>query len=238
MPVPSYHITCISNERIANDVYEFRFEKPEGFSFIAGQFVLFDVALMDNPADIQTRALSIASAPDEPDLLFVAKMKEGGRISRWIAEKLQPGDSVRMQGPFGRFLLPKDTKNNVLMIATSTGAAPFRGQVIEALSAHDARRIDLVFGVRAEEDLFWKKEMEELATRDENFFVHFALSSPSADWEGHRGRVQTLVPLIAKDLTARTVMICGSPEMTKELKQVCLEEWHVPKEQLHVEGYI
>jgi len=238
MPVPSYIITCTENEKIARDVYDFRFVRPGEFSFQAGQFILFDVGLIENPADIQTRAFSIASAATEDELIFVAKLKEGGRASRWVAEKLKAGDTVRIQGPFGRFVVPPQSQKNILFIATSTGVAPFRAQIIEALERKDTRRMDLVFGVRGEEDMFWKEELEELATKYENFFVHFALSNPSSEWKGHRGRVQTLVPLIDPDISEREVFVCGSPDMTKELKQLCLEQWNVPKESLHVEGYI
>lgn len=238
MPVPSYILTCTKNEQIARGVYDFRFARPGEFSFRAGQFVLFDVGLIENPSNVQTRAFSIASAATEDELVFVAKMKEGGRASRWIEETLHVGGTVRMQGPFGRFIVPVNATRNVLFIATSTGVAPFRAQIIEAMERKDTRRMDLIFGVRSEEDLFWKQELEELATRFENFFVHFALSGPSDNWTGHRGRVQTLVPLIDPDLASRDVFVCGSPEMTKEVKQLCLETWKVPKEQLHVEGYI
>jgi ferredoxin-NADP reductase len=238
MPVPSFTLTCTKNEKIARDVYDFRFAKPTGFSFQAGQFVLFDVALIDNPADVQTRAFSIASADSESELIFVAKLKQGGRASRWVEENLKPGETVRIQGPFGRFVLPKESPLDMLFIATSTGVAPFRAQIIEAAEWKKNNRIDMVFGVRSEEDLFWKDEMELLAQKYENFFLHLALSNPTDEWKGHRGRVQTLVPLIAKDIAKRNVFVCGSPDMTKELKQLCLEQWNVPKEQLHVEGYI
>lgn len=238
MPVPSYHITCTSNQKVAEGVYEFRFEKPKEFSFDAGQFILFDVALIDNPADIQTRALSIASAPSENELIFVNKKKEGGRASRWIEEKLKPGDSVRIQGPFGRFVLSKANDRELLFIATSTGIAPFRSQIISAVESGIAKRMDVIFGVRAEQDLFWQKEMEELTQKYDNVFVHFALSQPTDAWTGHRGRVQTLVPLIVKDFSFKNVYVCGSPDMTKELKELCLSQWGVQKENLHVEGYI
>jgi Na+-transporting NADH:ubiquinone oxidoreductase subunit F len=238
MPVPSYHVSCVRNDNIASGIYEFAFEKPEGFSFKAGKFILFDIGLIDNPADIQTRAMSIASGPSEKELIFVAKMKEGGRISRWIEEVLRPGVDVRMQGPFGNFLLDAQTDKEYLFIATSTGIAPFRSQILEALERGDKRRMDVVFGVRAEEDMFWKEEFETIAQRHENLFVHFALSQPTDAWKGHKGRVQTLVPLIAKDFSRKSVYVCGSPDMTKELKQICLEQWGMEKKDLHVEGYI
>jgi NAD(P)H-flavin reductase len=238
MPVPSYQLRCSFNERIANGVYEFRFAKPAELLFKAGQFVLFDVALIDNPADIQTRALSIGSAPDEAELIFVNKQKEGGRASTWIEKVLRPGSIVRTQGPFGNFRIDEANTKNFLFIATSTGIAPFRSQILNMTAGGEARRMDVVFGVRSEEDLFWKEELERIAQENSNVFVHFALSQPTDAWTGHRGRVQTLVPLIAPDITERQIYICGSPDMTKELKSLCLDMWHVDKKDLHVEGYI
>jgi NAD(P)H-flavin reductase len=238
MPVPSHIVSCTKNVLIAREIYDFRFTRPKEMTFKPGQFVLFDVGLIENPADIQTRALSIASHPSEDELIFVAKMKEGGRASRWIMEKLQVGDTVRMQGPFGNFLLDQTTPKEYLFIATSTGVAPFRSQIMDMLRRGDTRRIDLVYGVRSEEDVFWKDELTALTQKYDNFFLHIALSKPSDSWKGHVGRVQTLVPMIVKDFSNKCVYVCGSPDMTKELKQTCLEQWGIQKGDLHVEGYI
>lgn len=238
MPVPTYQVTCTKNELIARDVYDIRFTKPEGFTFAAGQFVLFDVPLIDKPDDIQTRAFSLASTPAESELVIVAKMKEGGRASRWIAEQLAVGSEVTMKGPFGNFKLDTQTDKDYLFVATSTGVGPFRSQIITALQGGDKRRMDLIFGVRAEEDLFWKEEFESLSQRYGNFFLHIALSGPGDAWTGHRGRVQTLVPHVAKEFFRKHIYVCGSPNMTKDVKQLCLEDWGVQKQDLHVEGYI
>lgn len=238
MPVPSYQLVCTGNTKIARDVYEFRFERPGELTFRAGQFVLFDVGLREDLSNIQTRAFSIASTPLENDLLFVAKLKEGGRASRWIAESLKAGDVVRTQGPFGNFLINKDHPKDLLFLATSTGVAPFRSQIRDLLEAGYTKQIDLIFGVRHEEDLFWKKEFEELTQQYENFYLHISLSGGSDEWTGNRGRVQTLVHMVAPDITQKNIYVCGSPDMTKDVKKLCLEEWGVLKEDLHVEGYI
>ena len=238
MPVITYSTTCLRNERIAPDIWEFTLQKPEGFTFKPGQFVLFDVALIENPSDVQTRAFSIASTPNEQELLFVAKMLKGGRASRWIEEVLRPGVTVSMKGPFGRFLLDRETQNEYLFIATSTGNAPFRSQILSVLSEGDTRRIDFVFGVRTEADLFWVTYFEDASKKYPNFFLHVALSQPSPAWTGHKGRVQTLVPQITKDFSRKTVYVCGSPDMTKELKERAMHQWGVDKKNLHVEGYI
>lgn len=238
MPVPQYQLRCIRNEKIANGVYEFAFEKPENLMFKGGQFVLFDVGLVEDAANIQTRAFSIASAPHESELLFVAKIKEGGRASRWIEETLKPGMDIRTQGPFGNFKLDMETEKEYLFISTSTGVAPFRSQMLEALERGDSRRMDLIMGARTEEDLFWRDELTAIAQTHENVFVHFPLSGPHESWTGHKGRVQTLVPLLVQDFSRKSVYVCGSPDMTKELKMICLEQWGMEKKDLHVEGYI
>jgi len=238
MPVPSYQLVCTRNAHIARNIWEFAFTRPPEMRFKAGQFVLFDVGSIDNPADIQTRAFSIGSGPAEDELIFVAKMKDGGRASRWIEEILEPGSVVRTQGPFGNFVLDQQTDKDYLFIATSTGSAPFRSQLLQSLEGGDKRRMDLVFGVRAEEDLFWKEEFESLAQKFDNFYLHLALSQPTEHWTGHKGRVQTLVPLIVKEFSRKNLYICGSPDMTKEMKLTALEQWKVDKKDLHVEGYI
>lgn len=238
MVTPSYNITCLRNKRIARDIYEIVFTKPEGFSFLPGQFLLLDTPLVENPDDIQTRAYSIASSPDEDTLLFAIKMVENGRASRWIQEVLTEGTVATMKGPFGFFTLKPEITKDFVMIATSTGVAPFRSQLMHALSSGDTRRMDLVFGVRSEEDLFWTESFESLAKLYDNFYLHLALSNPSEEWKGHKGRVQTLVPQIVTDFSQKHVYVCGNPDMTKEVKSLCLEQWGIDKKDLHVEGYI
>ncbi|MDO8649392.1 MAG: FAD-dependent oxidoreductase [Candidatus Peregrinibacteria bacterium] len=238
MPVPSFQITCTARDVIARDVYEIRFGKPENFTFKEGQFVLFDVPLVDNPADIQTRALSIASTQGEEELLFGLKLKPGGRVSRWVAETLKIGMTVRIQGPFGVFVLDPASERERVFVATSAGVAPFRAHIKAALERGDQRKMDLIYGVRSEEDLFWHRELEELSKAYPNFFLHLALTIPSPTWKGHVGRVQTLVPLVIPDFSQKEVYVCGNPDMTTEVKKLCLEQWRVEKKYLHVEGYI
>ena len=238
MAIPRFTTVCLSNRVIARDIYEFRLQKPEGFSFKAGQFVLFDVPLVENPLDIQTRAFSIASAPLEQDLLFVAKMKEGGRASRWIAEVVREGAPVTFQGPFGAFVLHPENTKDYAMICTSTGIAPFRSQLMESLGTGDCRRMDLLLGVRSQEDLFWVEELQKLSQQYESFSLHIALSGADADWKGHRGRVQAVTHAAIPDIVARQIYVCGNPSMTLEMKKLCVEQWGIDRKELHVEGYI
>jgi len=238
MPTPDYQITCTKNLLIAKGIYDVRFTKPEGFSFEAGQFVLFDVPLLDDSNDIQTRAYSIASTPHENELIFVIKLIEGGRASKWVEESLSEGTNVRMQGPLGRFLVESGDDDDLLFLCTSTGIAPFRSQILTEIQSESGRKMELFFGNRHEEDIFWKEEFEALAKEHDFFTFHPVLSKPSDKWEGHCGHVQDVVAPSKDALHDKHIYICGNPAMADELKKLSLEEWNVVNERLHVEGFI
>lgn len=239
MALPTFEIECLQNDVIANGVHEIRFTKPADFAYQAGQFVMIEVPLIDDPSDLQMRAYSIASSPEEKDLLFVIKLKEGGRASRFVAEKLEPGTKMKMQGPLGIFTLDgAEAEDGHLLVCTSSGVAPFRSMIQDVLQKNGNDKIDLVFGVRSEEDLFWVDEFNDMADGNDNITVHFALSRPDADWNGLKGRVQQPIGELFDDLSGKNVYICGNPAMVDDVKKLCLEDWNVPKDQLHMEEYL
>lgn len=238
MTTPSYQIECTAKSVIARDVVELKFKKPTGFAFRAGQFVLFDVPLIEKPDDIQTRAYSIASSPSENDLLFVAKLVPSGRFSRYCMEKISVGSTLTMKGPFGFFILDPLPGAHIIFAGTGTGLAPFRGQLISALESGDNRTIDLLFCVRERSDLFWMNEIAALRSKHQNLHIHVSLSQGPADWQGLRGRVQEHLPKMIKNPEQTLLYACGNPEMTKDVRKRAIEEWMIPKKQVHVEGYI
>ena len=237
MPTPSYTVKCVEHTEVAKDVFDISFSRPDSFVFKAGQFFMVDVAAPDNPDDIQPRAYSIASTPSEKNIRVVLKLKAGGRASHWVQNVLKVGDQARIQGPLGVFGL-KESERSPLFICTSTGNAPFRSIIKHALETGDKRPIDLLFGVRTEADIFWQQEFEDLAATYKNFRFHIALTHPSSEWQGLKGRVQTVVPELIQNLSDRDIYVCGNPDMTLELKKLCLESWGLEKPNVHVEGFV
>ncbi len=234
----SFLSACLRKTLIAPGVYELRCEKPADFRFLPGQFVLFDVPLPENAQDVQPRAYSIASAPSEPELAFVIKLVANGRASRWVERTLQPGMPIRMQGPFGAFTLAADKPNPYVFLATGTGIAPFRSQILWALrERNDGRQMHLLFGVLKPEDLFWEDEWKRAERDHANFHVHMSFLSGDADWHGETGPLQERLPRILHDIPSPGVYICGAPATVKELKEQCLG-LGIPKTDIHVESYM
>lgn len=238
MATPAFTIVCIGKKLIARDVFELRFSKPDEFLFTPGQFVLLDVPLAGNPADVQARAYSIASTPVESDLLFVVKVVPGGRASTWVANTVAPGVEATMRGPLGAFALDRHSVKDRLFLCTSTGIAPFRSQILSALAEGDTRRMDVILGARTQQDLFWREEFERIAEQYPNVSLSVALDEADAKWSGYRGRVQGLAEQVITDLPRRSVYLCGNPAMVRAVKECCLMKWGIPKADIHAEAYV
>ncbi len=238
MPVPSFTTKCTRNDVIAEGIHQIHFEKPVDFSFKAGHFILIDVPLIDNEEDIQPRAYSIASAPEDDEIVLAIKIVPNGRASAWIEQKLQVGDSIRFQGPFGKFTLDAETQKDYVFMCTATGIAPFRSQLREILPAGETRKIDLFFGLLSDKELFWKDELQEFADQYENFNFYTCASEPSEGWDGFRGYVQEQAQSVIDNFSNKQVYLCGSPLMTKAVKEVCITELGIPAEDVHMEGFI
>lgn len=238
MPTPSYTVTCIRNDVIATGIHEVHITKPAEFSYEAGHFVLFDVPLIDNPEDIQPRAYSIASSPNDDELVFAIKLVPDGRMSAYLADGLKEGTEMRMQGPFGKFTLDRATEKEYVFMCTATGIAPFRSHLRTFLSEETDRKIDLFFGLLSEQEFFWKDELEDFQKQYPHFQYHICASNPTEGWDGFTGFVQEQAASIIDDFGNKQIYLCGSPLMTKAVKETAINEWNVPKEDVHMEGFI
>lgn len=228
MPTPRFDVTCTKKALIAEHIYELAFAKPEGFTFKAGQFVLFDVPLIDNQEDIQPRAYSIGSAPDDDELVFAIKLVPNGRMSTFLEQKLQEGTVLSMQGALGNFLLNRETTKDYVFMCTATGIAPFRSYLRAYLAEETDRKIDLFFGLLNEKELFWEEELKEFTNQYEHFNYHVCAGT----------FVQDQAKSFISDFSNKQVYLCGSPLMTKAVKEMAISQWHVPKEDVHMEGFI
>lgn len=66
-----------SKKEVASGTMEFRFDKPEGFTYKAGQFA--DYTLInpeETDAEGNVRGFSLSSAPYEDDVMFTTRMRD------------------------------------------------------------------------------------------------------------------------------------------------------------------
>jgi ferredoxin-NADP reductase len=201
---------CISE---VAQCYHFDFVLPdlENFDFAPGQFVS-GVALDDNGKQ-QTRAYSIASAPNRNHFELCVNRVPEGFFSNHLADlpDLPIGGTIQIHGPHGYFVLHQPITDSIL-VATGTGIAPMRGY-LQALFPKDGpdagkdlsggREIWLVYGTRYETDIYYQAEFEALAASHPNFHYLPTLSRAQESWTGLRGHVQEHITRIVEERAAR-----------------------------------
>ena len=96
----------------------------------------------------------------------VGKRKRLGLASTFLAERIQPGDPVKVyvQKAHG-FALPQDPKVPIIMIGPGTGVAPFRAFLLDRKATGAPGKNWLFFGhQRSDCDFFYSDELNALKT--------------------------------------------------------------------------
>ena len=190
------------------------------FGFVPGQWLSVKATTPDG--EEMTRAYSIASPPSENGhIAFCLNRVEEGFMSNHLFS-LNEGEQIAFQGPFGNFTLRPPLRDTVF-IATGTGIAPFRSMLHWLLAEpdrHEEHEFWLLFGARSEQDLYYRAEFEQLATKYDNFHFLPTLSRAGEEWKGLRGYVQQHVGEIVGMRTDMHAYICGLDKMVKANREL------------------
>src|SRR3989338_5612818 len=177
----------IENTELTQDVYIVKFRLDKNIEFKAGQFVNIEIPLPDGK---KMKPYSIASPPIQRNVLeFCIKRVPGGLVSNYLHD-IEIGTKLKIMGPFGMFTLKENKDADSIFVATGTGIAGVKPMIEDLLSNGYKKNVYLIFGVRFENDVYYKQLFEELAKKHKNFFFVPTLSKPDAKWAGEKGYVQ------------------------------------------------
>lgn len=215
-------------------LFSFTTTRDQALRFSNGHFTM--MGLRGDNGKPLLRAYSIASANYEEHLEFLSiKVQDGPLTSK--LQHIQVGDSIVVgRKPTGTLLIDYLTPaKRLYLIGTGTGLAPFMSIIRDPETYERFEQVVLLHGVR---------EIKELAYRDfitkelpQNEFLGEMVGKqllyyPTVTREAfeHQGRVTDLLEngQISADLgipalnaVEDRVMICGSPEMLRDLKALC-----------------
>jgi ferredoxin-NADP reductase len=221
---PAYlTLRLIEREHVAEGTMAFRFEKPAGWQFKAGQAV--DITLLNPPetdSEGNTRAFSLASAPQEGMLMIATRMRD--TAFKRVLRTLPLGSAVKVDGPFGDLTLHNNTARAAVFLAGGIGITPFRSIVVRAAKEKLPHRIFLFFSNRRTEDAPFLEELQRLERENPNYKLIATMTEmhrSSRSWSGERD-------LISKEMLARHLKqaaspiyyIAGPPGMVKGVREV------------------
>ena len=203
----------------SDKTFSFTLSRPEGFVFENGEFVTLG---LKREGKLLARAYSIVSTADRDALEFLSIHVPDGPLTSELA-RIRPGDSVWVNSKTTGTLTLKHVLPGrvVYLLATGTGVAPFISLIRDpALYARFEQAV-LVHSVRTAAELAYRDEIEALdqprlhyvptVTREE-----FPTRERGADLF-RSGELSRRLGLPVPDPEHDRVMVCGNPDMTREL---------------------
>jgi ferredoxin-NADP reductase len=215
------------------------FEKPDGFAFKPGQFANFTLdSVITTDAGGITRALSIASAPHEKELMVAMRMRDTG--FKRIASALPIGAPFLVEGPYGNLLLHGDLKRSAVFLAGGIGITPFRSMIRHATEVGRARKIFLFYSIRRLEDAAFLDELREIQELNRGFKVIPTITNPEGiphHWRGELGHItEPMLRSWIPDFQDPIFYIAGPPGMVAGMREM-LGVAGVPDDNIRAEEF-
>jgi ferredoxin-NADP reductase len=205
---------------IARGTLQMTFVKPEGFEFQAGQNINLMVPDLFYPDPKgPRRTFTIASAPEEPVLIFATRLSESGY--KKTLKELKPGTRCEYLGPNGTFVYDAEIPA-AAYIAGGIGITPFRSMLLHGDHIGLGALTVLFYGNASVETSAWHDLFAGLASREKRFaYVPTMNSLPQDDpWQGERRWLSADLALDYLPDFSRTVFfLCGPPAMINALAE-------------------
>lgn len=203
----------------SDKTFSFTLTRPQDFDFANGEFVTIG---LKREGKLVARAYSIVSTADRDHLEFLSIHVPDGPLTSQLAQ-VRPGDTVWVNNKAtGSLTLKHVLPGRVLyMLATGTGLAPFISLVRDPGTYTRYEQVVLVHSVRQASELAYRDELDA----NDNPQLHYVptvtrepFATPERGADLFRsGELSRRLGLPAPDPEHDRVMICGNPEMTREM---------------------
>ncbi|WP_087002000.1 hybrid-cluster NAD(P)-dependent oxidoreductase [Rhizobium sullae] len=219
-------VVCIDVHQETHDVKSFTFASPQGkwFAFDSGQYFLFDFPLDPDP---ERRCYSISSSPQRMSTFTVTvKRIADGKISNWLHDKLASGTTVKVQGPLGHFVRPRDAGRKFLLLSGGSGITPVMSIVRDLADTCEPTDVVFLHAARTPKDLIFREELSNLAGRMKGLRLHFLpeVVTGEPSWPGLTGRISSeFMKLAVPDIAERIVMCCGPAPFMAAARKISAE---------------
>ena len=201
------------------NVKSFRFPKPNSFSYKAGQFVFVTI---NGGAQQLRKHFTLSSSPTEANFIEFTKKVTDHPYSLALTA-LNIGDTVNIDGPYGDFTFEGEY-NRVGMLSGGIGITPLRSICKYCTDTQSETKITLLYGNRAEKDIVFREELEEMQQKNKNLKVVFTLDQASQSWKGYTGLInEEMVKNEIPDYEETAFYVCGPPAMVEAIGSLLRE---------------
>ena len=215
------------------DTCSFRFPRPDGLDYKPGQYMLVTIRSGDKEL---MHPFSLSSSPTDRGFVEFTKKLTTSEYSVRL-RTMKPGEWTRIDGPYGKFTCEGEYEK-ILFLAGGIGITPFHSIIKFCTDNRLPTSMVLFYGTRNENEIAFKKELEDTQLKNPNFKLHYILNEPSPSWTGKTGFVTPdLIRQEAPDFKDRVFYACGPPAMVIAMQKV-VAALGLLVEQLRVESFV
>ena len=205
-----YKTKLIKKEEVAEGTMAFYFEKPDGFDFIAGQYVT--VSLINPPEtdnEGNSRFFSLITAPYENYLGVATRIRD--TAFKRILKNLPLDSEVMITGPDGSFCLDKDASKPAVFLIGGIGITPVFSILKNAAYEKLPHQLFLFYSNKRPEDAAFLKELQNLGKENPNFKLIATMTemeNSKQAWRGETGFINKEMLQKYKKIKTRRFIIC------------------------------
>lgn len=210
-----------------------RLSVPADFSFRPGMWIMLHFP--DSPK--VSRAYSMASSPLQKGHIEISLARVGGFSERLCG--LREGDSLRLKGPYGKWVF-QDGDVSAVLISGGTGIAPFRSMWRYVRERGLPARLTVLYSCKTPSDMLYREELKSLTSPDLRIYTTITRAGelpPGERWDGPTGRLSLdVIRREVPDFAQASYYLCGPNAMVSDLS-VALLEGGVPRSRVRTEKW-
>jgi ferredoxin-NADP reductase len=196
---------------------------------LAGQHV--DVRLTAEDGYQAQRSYSIASAPEDDQLVLTVERLQEGEVSPYLVDVLRPGHQLELRGPIGGYFVWKESVGGpLLLLAGGSGVVPLHSMLRHHAANHSSVAARLLYSSRSRAEIIYRNELEQLNS-SQNVQVFFTLTREWPEgWNGYRRRIdEDLLREISWPPAERPlVYVCGPTAFVERAADLLVSIGHDP----------
>ncbi len=227
-------VKLIQKNEIAENTFQFIITKPKDFSFNSGQFMFLDFANPVNTDDNPTfRAMSIAAAPHEENLMFIMRGSESAFKKNMM--EMNDGDEMVIKGPMGHVTLPQNMNQPIALIVAGVGVTTARSIIKHEEYQKTNRQVTLLYANRTKKSIALHEELQNIELQ--NYKPVFTLTRETQDWDGETGRInEDMIRKYVDDIKNTMYYIVGTKAFIESMEEV-LKNMDIIKENIQFDNF-
>jgi ferredoxin-NADP reductase len=213
---------------------EFSFEPSRPVRFLPGQYMELDLPHDKADGKGRRRVFSLTGSPGESLVKFGVRTAGPVSAAKKVLLSLKPGDEVTATSVGGDFVLPRDSRKPVLLIAAGIGITPFLSHISSGgLRDRDAV---LLLLARSADEVAYAEELKSAGIRVVALIADGSEPPPHiTSFPAYGSRLDgDALKAMVPDVADRDVYVSGSPASVASLRRAAKQ---AGARQVHVDSF-